>query len=280
MTVDRALMLAAGAGLRLSPVSDGLPKVLLQVGGKTLLQRHLEHLTALGIPELVIVIGYEEAEIREEVARQKGMLPVHFLYNPRYREAAILSLWSARHALRGSVLFMDGDLLYPRRLLASVAHAQASTCFLMDPRPLQRDGEEIKLLTCNDRVLYIGRSWPVDQGQVGEWVGVARFGDGRSERLRAVLEEFVQAGRTRDDYEDTMNEVLQGAEAGVVDVGGLPWVEIDFPEDFELAVQLLPAIEALDREWERTLTVPTAAKSKPARKAGSRQPGNRDEPPG
>jgi len=247
-TPRRALMLAAGAGLRLASVSSGVPKVLLRVGEKTLLQRHLEHLTALGIPELVMVVGYRAALIREEVARHKGALPVRFLYNPRYEEGPILSLWTARSVLDGSVLFMDGDLLYPRCLLASVVQAPGATCLLVDPRPLESDGEEIKVMARNRRALYIGRKWPADRGQVSEWVGIAKFGDGVSERLGAVLEEFVRAGQTGSDYEDAMNTALRGAKAEIVHVGDLPWVEIDFPEDLERAQGLLPAIETLDRE--------------------------------
>lgn len=249
--VDRALILAAGVGQRLSPVPDALPKVLLQLGGKTLLQRHLEHLTALGIPELVVVVGYQAAWIRREVARLPGLLPVSFLHNPRYEEGSILSLWTARPALKGSVLFMDGDLLYPRSLLASVVQAPTATCFLVDPRPLESDGEEIKVLARSRRALYIGRKWPADEGQVGEWIGIAKFGGGTSERLGAVLEEFVRAGQTGSDYEDAMNAALRGAKAGVVDVGTLPWVEIDFPEDLERAQELLPVIGTLDRTWGR-----------------------------
>lgn len=246
--MDRALMLAAGVGQRLSPVSDALPKVLLQLGGKTLLQRHLEHLAALGIPELVLVVGYQAPMIRREVARCAAPLPVRFLHNPRYDEGSILSLWTARPALEGSVLFMDGDLLYPRCLLASVVQAPAATCFLVDPRPLEPDGEEIKVLARNRRALYIGRKWPADRGRVGEWVGITKFGDGMSERLGAMLEEFVRAGQTGSDYEDAMNAALRGTKAEIVHVGDLPWVEIDFPEDLERAQGLLPAIETLDRE--------------------------------
>jgi len=247
-TPRRALMLAAGAGLRLVSVSSGVPKVLLRVGEKTLLQRHLEHLTALGIPELVMVVGYQADLIREQVARHKGVLPVRFLHNPRYEEGPILSLWTARSVLSGSVLFMDGDLLYPRCLLASVVQAPAATCLLVDPRPLESDGEEIKVLARSRRALYIGRKWPADRGQVGEWVGIAKFGRGVSERLGAVLEEFVRAGQTGSDYEDAMNTALRGAKAEIVHVGDLPWAEIDFPEDLERAQGLLPAIETLDRE--------------------------------
>jgi choline kinase len=241
-------MLAAGAGLRLASVTRGLPKILLRLGDRTLLQRHLEHLTALGVPELVLVVGYQEALIREEVARHRGMLPVRFVRNPRYEEGPILSLWSARSALTGSVLFMDGDLLYPRRLLASVVRAPAPTCFLIDPHPLEPDGEEIKILSRNRRALSIERKWPSGEGEIGEWIGIARFGQGASERLSAALDQFVGAGDTGIDYEEAMNATLRAARATIVDVNRLPWVEIDFPEDLERARQLLPLIEALDRE--------------------------------
>ena len=247
--MDRALMLAAGAGHRLSSVTGGRPKVLLELGGKTLLQRHLEHLTALGVPELVLVVGYRQILIREEVRRHPGMLPVRFVENPRFEEGPILSLWSARSILRGSVLFMDGDLLYPRRLLASVVRAPESTCFLVDPRPLEPDGEEIKLLSVNRRALALERKWPEGTGQVGEWVGVAKFGRGASEPLAIALDGFVRSGQTGVDYEEAMNAILRDADAGVVEVSGMPWAEIDFPEDLERAARLLPLIEALDRDW-------------------------------
>ena len=88
----RAVMLAAGVGRRLGPQLNHVPKLLLSLGGKTLLRRHLEILDHVGIGELVLVTGYRAGAIEAELAALESPVAVTTVHNPDYTEGSVVSL--------------------------------------------------------------------------------------------------------------------------------------------------------------------------------------------
>ena len=119
-----AIILAAGVGRRLGNATDG-PKVLLQFGGKSLLERHLAALHANGVDRVSITIGHEGEAIRREVARLGLGEQVGFIENPRYREGSLVSLWAQRGGITGEAPFLlrDGDVLYDARMIGRLLDA-------------------------------------------------------------------------------------------------------------------------------------------------------------
>src|SRR5207249_626580 len=112
-----AILLAAGVGKRLVGFSNGRPKCLIEVGGKSLLVRLLEGLAAAGVREAAVVVGFGEDAVRAAVGAAPHGICVRCLSNPRFREGAILSLWTARELLDGPVLVMDADVLCPPAMI-------------------------------------------------------------------------------------------------------------------------------------------------------------------
>jgi choline kinase len=88
-----AVILAAGVGRRLG-AQDHPPKIMLEFGGRTLLQRHLGALEACGIQDISITVGYAYEQIEAEVQRLGRSERVRFVHNPRYREGSLVSLWT------------------------------------------------------------------------------------------------------------------------------------------------------------------------------------------
>ena len=144
----RAVMLAAGVGRRLGPQLNHEPKLLLSLGGKTLLRRHLEILDHVGIGELVLVTGYRAGAIEAELAALESPVAVTTVHNPDYTEGSVVSLWCAREALRlgGPVVLMDGDVLYDRRLMARLLAAPGANCFAMDGKFEPGDADDVAWL--------------------------------------------------------------------------------------------------------------------------------------
>lgn len=252
----RAVLLAAGVGDRLRPFTEHHPKCLIDVGGRTLLERHLDTLAALdGVDALVIVVGYLEAQIRAAVAAWQashpGALDVHFEVNAAYRKGSILSLLTAHDHLVGhDCVIMDADVVYPRSLMARLLDSPHRNCFLVD-ETATRTGEEMMVCVRDGRALHIARSrepstvegWDL----TGEGVGFFKLDRSDAASLVATMAEMVDAGLDRVEYEAAIDRFLKTHEAGVETVGDLPWTEIDFPEDVEKAkTQVLPRIAATD----------------------------------
>jgi choline kinase len=246
----KALMLAAGMGTRLSGFDDSAsPKSLLRFGGKSLLERHVGILRELGVEELVIVVGYHAEEIEDEIAAIGAGDFVRFLHNPRYREGSVVSMWTARELLRegGPVLFMDADVLYDKAIIQRMLATTQETCLPYDrdfeegDEPVKfclRDGVPVEFRKIIDEVAF---------DLVGEWVGFIRMSPDFAADLAVAVTPYAEGGDVNAPYEEAVRDLLLGDHNEIVaacDITGLPWIEIDFPEDVVRAEQeILPVID-------------------------------------
>ena len=243
----RAIILAAGRGWRLKPYTETTPKCLVEIGGKTLLQRYLDALKELGVPEAVLVVGHLKEQIIAEAARGPAEVEVRIVTNEQYTRGNILSLWCARHEFDDDVLIMDGDVLFPRELLARLIASPDPNAIAVDER-FQDTGEEQKVICEDEWVVEVTKKISGDPRVRGEEVGVLRLSADAAEVLRGVLEEFIETGKDSVEYEEALRELAVEVPIGVVEMGDLPWIEIDFEEDLVRAREhVLPEVERLDR---------------------------------
>lgn len=238
-----AIVLAAGVGKRLLNASGGRPKCLIEIGGKSLLHRLLESLAAAGVREAVVVAGFGDREVRAALAGPVDGIAVRCVTNPRFREGAILSLWTARDTLDGDVLIMDADVLCSRAMLARLVTSRHANCFLLDASQ-ENTGEEQMLLVRDGRVRNIVRGGAPGYDLMGESIGFLKLGADAARRLRALLASRVENGDTSIEHEEVYPALLERVDVGFERVDGMPWIEIDFPEDVARAEwEVLPRIE-------------------------------------
>lgn len=227
-----AILLAAGRGRRLG--SDA-PKCLLEIDGKTLLERHVENMRAAGITRLVVVVGFQKEAI---LSRLSGLgseaLRIETLENPDFQRGSIVSLAVAAHLLEEGAIWMDADVLYPAALLERLVSSPHENCVLCDTRS-EEQGEEMMLGIRGGRVLAIARRVGADWDLCGEAVGFAKVGPAGGKLMAAILRREVAAGRLDQEYEAAMNEAFRELPFGYEPVSDFDWTEIDFVEDVEKA---------------------------------------------
>ena len=230
----RAVILAAGVGRRLG---HDKPKILLEFGGRTLLERHLAILSALGVREVAIGIGHEALAI-ERALGALGQTDVSTIYNPDYEQGSILTLWRVREALTagGPVLLMDGDVLYDHRVLAPLAETHHTDCLLVD-RAYEPGDEPVKVGVVDGAPADFGKTIDPALEPYGESVGFFRLSEGMAKTLVETAERMIEQGGSERPMEDAVAVVIRTANPpfGFEDVTGHPWIEIDFPEDVERA---------------------------------------------
>ena len=177
----RAVILAAGVGRRLG---HDKPKILLEFGGRTLLERHLAILAALGVRDVVIGIGHEALAI-ERALEALGQTDVSTIYNPDYEQGSILTLWCVREALTagGPVLLMDGDVLYDRRVLAPLVETRHADCLLVD-RAYEPGDEPVKVGVVDGVPTDFGKTIDPALEPYGESVGFFRLQRADGKRAR------------------------------------------------------------------------------------------------
>ncbi len=237
-------MLAAGVGRRLGDANLP-PKVLLRFGGASLLERHAAILRRCGVRRIDLIVGFRAQEIEAEIARIGAGDLIFPRFNPDYEEAAIVSLWHLGEAFSAGepVIFMDGDVLYDHRMMERLVASPHPNCFLMD-RNTEEGEDPVKLCLRDGRLVDFHKRPRIAHDWWGEWIGFSRFDPAVAAKIAEAAARIVEAGRRDAIYEDAFREVVLAEPPGafgVEDVTGLPWVEIDFPEDLEKAeAEVLP----------------------------------------
>ena len=248
-TANTAVLLAAGEGTRLHPFTLDRPKCLVEVAGRPLLDRALDALETAGFDHLIIVTGYREDVLRTFLdarasQRPDSRLRVTCVGNPEYaRTNNAYSLWSAREAVPGGFVLLDGDLLFDHRVLTTVL-ASAGEAALAVERRRDLGDEEMKVLVGPDDSVAAVNKTMDPSGAVGESIGVARFSALAARALWDCLGAQIEQGQRNVFYELAFEELItDGWRFELADVTGLACMEIDTPDDLHAAHQLASRID-------------------------------------
>jgi choline kinase len=236
----RGIILAAGRGTRLNGTKGDMPKCLVTVGGETLLSRNVRILRAAGIRDITIVVGCAADTVRRSTP------DVTFVENAQFAETnSLYSLWLSRHHLAGGFIVMNCDVLVHPQLVVDLLTSKYEDALLLAYRD---DGtpygdEEMKVRVRCGRVVDISKTMAPDDAD-GENLGIAKFG---ADGARVLLEEadrLISGGDVNAWVPRAFKEFARRRPLHAIGTRGLPWTEIDFPEDYRRAVELvLPAIE-------------------------------------
>lgn len=241
-STPRAVILAAGRGSRLAGAGGGRPKCLLRVGGTTLLERQLATLRACGVEAITVVVGYEASR----VARVCGTA-ARTIENARYAETnSLYSLWLARDSLDGGFVVLNGDVLFHPQLLDDLLSSRVEDALVVEFRDARLEpfgDEEMKVKVRGGRVEDIAKTLSGSEADA-ENVGLAKFGPAGARLLVEEMDAVVAAGRLSEWAPRAFQAFARRRPLHVIGTRGFPWIEIDFPEDYERAARdVLPLID-------------------------------------
>lgn len=235
------VILAAGMAKRLRPLTDTKPKCLLEVGGKTLLQRIVDAMADMGITEFVVVTGYRAEQIRDFLTQRYPDFTIHFLHNADYEHNNnIYSLWMSGQVARGQeFLLMDSDILCDPETVAVVAR-QETSALAVNRHELGE--EEMKVVVDADMHITEISKTCRPENALGESVGIEKMLADYSEALFRELDQMiVHEGLIDIFYERAFERLIpKGYTFKVIDTTRFFSYELDTPEDFEQASRLLP----------------------------------------
>jgi choline kinase len=232
-TIPNAILLAAGLGSRLLPLTADRPKCLIEVGGKTILEHQVEALRAAGVANVCIVAGYRsdrlEAFVEERwTAEQRPKL----LFNPFYAiSSSIGSVWAAQHLLDQPFCLLNGDTIYDPALVADGLSRLSPGLNLFVEPVAAAEKDDMLARVVGDRVIAVGKDLSPHLAHHRSLGFVAWSGAGAAayrDALRAVISEVEGPQAFHHAVVDRM--ARQGAVKAVTFAGGV-WTEIDRPED-------------------------------------------------
>jgi choline kinase len=246
----KAIILSAGQGRRLMPMTESIPKCCLMLEGTTLLGHQVDALMANGIDDIVVVTGYAH-QVVDEVIRSFHKASIRTLYNPFYALSDNLGTsWIARNEMKEPFLLINGDTLFEASTLSQLLSGQQSyPITLAIDHKEDYDSDDMKVSTAGNRLKRVGKK--LDMGIVnGESIGMMVFDQSGADAFVRKIESLMRGpnGLIRW-YLSAIDELAMDGTVGTCSIHGLGWCEVDDLKDFAHA-------ESAVRTWLHTAVNP------------------------
>jgi choline kinase len=238
----KGIVLAAGPGRRLQPLTDHLPKTLLPLSdGRAILDLALANLCSVGIENIVVVTGFAAdrlEERRRELEARHGVR-LELVFNERAEEwNNAYSLWLARDAFRDGAVLVNGDTVHPGSVEERLLAARGPGILLAVDTEKQLGEEEMKVLLAEDGTLQTVSKEIDPETAEGEYIGVTLIEAGAARSLAEALEATWRLDPSRY-YEDGFQELVnRGGKVHVAPIGSVEWIEVDNHEDLARAREI------------------------------------------
>jgi len=242
MKTTAAVILVAGIGSRLRPITDDRPKALVDLGGETILGRTVRLLVSYGVRKIVLATGYREDAVR--TAMQGAPVAVEYCRNPEFdRTQNSVSLALCRDAVGTDAFFkLDGDVVFQRQVLERLDASSAELSVAVDSgRMLDEEAMKVSVAQSGTSTIRaFGKGIPLSHS-AGESIGIERISSSFSRTLFEALDVALAAGETGLYYEDVYSRLIAAGslQAEAVPVADLPWTEVDDFTDLERARELV-----------------------------------------
>jgi len=225
------VILAAGRGMRLGKLTAEMPKGMLEVGGSPLIEKQLDALRSFGINDIYLIVGFAAEKVEKALGGA-----AKYIRNKRWESTNnIYSLYLARDvASNGFVLINSDDLFHPGILKSLIESPYPDAISVDDHKKL--GAEEMKVKLENGFLREINKTMAPAHAH-GEYIGIAKFGREGSHKLFDVLADFNRRDDLDGWYEEAFAVMAPTQNIAAVSTGGLPWAEIDTPQDWDRARQ-------------------------------------------
>ncbi|MEM8792430.1 MAG: phosphocholine cytidylyltransferase family protein [Pseudomonadota bacterium] len=241
--MTNTILLSAGQGRRLAPLTDDRPKCLVSIAGKTILEWQLLALEAAGVEHVTVVTGFKGETIETAIKVISPSIDVRCLNNPFYSVTDnIGSCWIARELFRDDTVLINGDTLFDARVLKRVlADARDPITVTIDSKATY-DTDDMKVSTRDGRLLGISKT--LEEDVTGESIGMLRFqGEGGARFIDHLTAKLRDPAALKLWYLSIIDELAKEGGVGVVAINGLPWAEIDFPHDIPIAANKVESFD-------------------------------------
>ncbi|WP_260597464.1 phosphocholine cytidylyltransferase family protein [Sphingomonas endolithica] len=235
--IEHAILLSAGQGSRLLPLTAEQPKCLIDFSGRTLIEWQIEMLARQGIKHIHVVTGFMDAMVEAVLAGiDDPRVKVTTLFNPFYKVADNLgSCWIARTAMEGDFLILNGDTLVSEAIVERVQQGSAwPITVTVDVKP-DYDSDDMKVARNGDRLMRIGKTLTADESNA-ESIGLLAFrGEGAGLFREAVRAAMRTPEGVQHWYLKVVDQLAATGKVGTVSIEGLDWAEVDFLNDIQIA---------------------------------------------
>jgi L-glutamine-phosphate cytidylyltransferase len=237
----KAVILSAGQGRRLLPLTKISPKCLLLISGKTIIEWQIDALLTAGIEEIIVVTGFQ-TNLVEKLLQQRypNHKQIKTLFNPFFEVADNLaSCWVARSVMDCDFLLLNGDTIFDVPLLAQVLESEPAPITLSIDYKKTYDADDMKVQLDNKGLVkYVNKTLPENQINA-ESIGLIYFRSNGSALFRDAVEEALRHPAELKSWYLTIIDTLASKKlVNVCSISGHRWCEIDYSSDLAKAKEL------------------------------------------
>ena len=240
----KAIILSAGQGSRLLPLTQNRPKCLLSVNGRTILEWQLAALAANGVNDVTVVTGFHAEDVDALISSGNfGAQTVRTLYNPFYAVADNAgSCYVARAAMTGAFMVINGDTLFAPELAGRALAQHRLPITVTIDRKAEYDTDDMKVCLDGDRLTRVGKALPLDMVDA-ESIGMIIFSEEGGALFNDAIVSLLRSEHGLKSWYLRAIDMLAAKNCvGAASIEGCAWQEVDVPEDLKRA-------EALASRW-------------------------------
>ena len=234
----KAIILSAGQGRRLLPLTKDRPKALLTIGDRTIIECQLDVLLEAGVDEIFIVTGFHAHMIEKLISERYADIPgIRCVYNPFYDITDnLVSCWIAREAMDGDFLLINGDTVFESGLLRAVLTSEPCPVTVCTDVKDIYDNDDMKVQTEGSRVLNISKT--IERNNINaESIGLLYFRNTGVMRFRQAVEsELRNPGSLKLWFLSVIDKLADESIVYICQISGHKWCEIDYTGDLDRAV--------------------------------------------
>ncbi len=243
----RVIILAAGKGERLRPLTEDRPKCLIEAyPGVTIIDLQLRSIaTVPEIESVVVVTGYRAAQVEDHLAKG-APVPVKTVYNPFYDISNdMVSLWTATRYMTEPFIVLNGDDVFAPKVMADLVAAQGDICAVVDQKP-SYDTDDMKVELTDGRLTAIGKDLSLDRAHA-ESIGMIRFSGSGQRAMSLALERLLRTEDHRSIHWLAAIQMLidEGERVDYSLCAPEHWAEIDIHFDLDLVKSRLDAAQQM-----------------------------------
>ncbi len=236
----KAIILSAGQGKRLLPLTQDRPKCTIPLHGRSILEWQIDELIKCGVSPIHVVVGFRADMVEQVIAKHSSAHVIHTVYNPFYALADnLISCWAVRNDMMEDFVLLNGDTVFEPAVLDRLLQAPPAPITLVTDEKAQYDADDMKVIVQGTQLVRIGKTLAMETVN-GESIGMMRFQNEGPHLFCSTIENRIrQPESLKQWYLSLIDELAPQGHVSTVSIHGFTWAEIDKPEDLQQAETLL-----------------------------------------
>jgi len=237
------IILAAGQGKRLLPLTKALPKTMLKVGGIPIINHILNSINLNLINEILIAVGHKKKIVMNYLKNDFKGIPIKYVDNPQHTETnSLYSLWLARNFLKEKIAIINADTLFHKKILENLINSRYEAALAIDDTiPMPLPDEAMKATIKNKKIADVSKTILPEKTN-GDAIGIYKFSGKSLKVLINELDNLVSNSETKQLFTYAVRNILNKVDIFSVSTEGRSWIEIDDQNDLNMAQSLIKKI--------------------------------------